>query len=91
MTALKPWPSDAVMIVASLTGEERRENMDGIHEAVCRGCFRSLHADTHTVRLAEQHPLRHSRPVKFFCIECCLKHRRADYLTDDRGHKARQP
>jgi hypothetical protein len=30
MTGAKHWPADAVMVVASLAGDEIREQMDGI-------------------------------------------------------------
>lgn len=70
MTTLKPWPRDAVMIVASLAGEEIRSHMEGVHKDACRDCGRAVHADTFTVRRAESLPQRHGRPVKFFCLPC---------------------
>lgn len=82
-----PWPSDAVMIVASVAGEEKREQMEDVHVCQCRRCDRTLHADTKTIRTAEQFPERRGRPVQFFCVECAVLHDRGDInlLVDQRG------
>lgn len=69
---LKPWPRDAVMIVAANAGQERREQMEAVHVCRCRDCGAVLHADTFTLRTAEQFPevVRRGRPVMFFCLAC---------------------
>jgi hypothetical protein len=72
--ALKPWPSDAVMIVAANAGEENRANMEGVHPCVCRVCSRELAADKFSVRRAEQLPQRMGRPEMFFCAACASQH-----------------
>ena len=70
MADLKPWPRDAVVVIASLAGQERREVMEGVHTAACRDCGARLHADTFTVRRAETMPQRRGRPVAFLCLTC---------------------
>lgn len=87
---LQPWPSDAWMIVAANAGEERRERMEGPHPCLCRSCGTRLVADTYSVRVAMQHPLRCGRPVRFFCVACCTRHDRStiEVLIDHRGRKA---
>lgn len=72
--ALKPWPSDAVMIVAADAGTEIRANMDGVVKAECRDCGAELAADTYTVNAANALPIRRGRPVMFFCSRCCVKY-----------------
>lgn len=91
----KPWPSDALMIVASLAGTEIRSQMEGVHPAHCRDCGHLVHADTFSVRRAETHPLRFGRPVKFFCLPCHTRyevptrHAEFHHLPDDRRRVAR--
>lgn len=53
---LKPWPSDAVMVVASIAGQENREAMSGVEEAICRDCFAELLVDPRTVEAAIAFP-----------------------------------
>jgi hypothetical protein len=68
-----PWPRDALMVVACRSGTERLDQMDGTHPGNCRHCGHSITADTFTMRRASSHPLRHGRPIDFFCVEChCL-------------------
>jgi hypothetical protein len=76
-----PWPSDAVMIVAARAGTENRAAMEGVNDATCRRCDAHLHADTRTIRTAEQLPQRMGRPVMFFCVECALLHNRNQIQT----------
>lgn len=66
----KPWPADAVMVVAKPEEEAARTPMEGRHPCRCRDCGALLVADTFAVRRAEGHPLRAGRPVKFFCHGC---------------------
>ena len=69
-TTKKQWPSDAVMIIAANAGQEQRDRMQGWAPARCRDCDALLMTDPYTVSMAENSPLRHGRPVKFFCLAC---------------------
>ncbi len=69
-TSKQPWPSDALMVVASLEGQERREHMESVVPAACRDCGAALAADSFTIRTAWNLPVRRGRPVKFFCMAC---------------------
>lgn len=84
-----PWPSDAVMIVASLAGTEIREHMEDVLRCWCRRCGELLHADTAVYRRAMTMPERMGRPVMFFCVECCVLHdvRPIEIIEDRRGPK----
>lgn len=75
-TGRLPWPGDAIMIIASLAGQENRAAMESVFAATCHMCDSDLHADTRTVRTAMQLPARRGRPVNFFCVACALKHDR---------------
>lgn len=70
MREKKPWPRDAINVIAARAGREIRERMEGVHPAACRDCGSAVHADTRTVRTAETHPLRNNRPVAFLCRDC---------------------
>ena len=69
-----PWPDDAVMIVAALLGTENRSAMEAVIEAECRHCGADLAADLRTLRTAHNLPERKGRPIKYFCVDCCLLH-----------------
>lgn len=69
---LMPWPSDALIIVAAPAGTERRDRMEGVHPAACRRCGCAVHADTRSVRIANDMPARFGRPVDFLCWYCHL-------------------
>jgi hypothetical protein len=71
---MKRWPADAVMIVAALAGEEKREKMESVVPAKCRDCGATVHADSYTIRTADSLPERRGRPVKFFCTRCCVNY-----------------
>lgn len=71
---LKPWPGDAIMIIAADFGTENRVNMEAVIFTHCRDCEQALAADLRTLRVAETHPVRKGRPVKFFCVRCCVKY-----------------
>lgn len=71
-TSRKPWPADAVMIIAAVAGQERRENMQTVVEVACRDCHRDLAACSYTIAQAEAMPERRGRPVKFFCPACAV-------------------
>ncbi len=83
----KPWPSEAVIIVAARAGDEKPDQMDGPFVANCRDCYGDLIADIHTVHKAEHLPTRHGRPIEFLCVHCCLAYERPTELHDDRGRK----
>lgn len=70
----KPWPRDAVMIVASPPEEAEIEKMEAIWGRDCRDCGRRLWVDTKTVREVFWLPVRRGRPIKFFCPECATRY-----------------
>lgn len=74
----KPWPSDAVMIVASIKGTEIRDRMEGVCSATCRDCGAELACDTYTQRVAEGLTSRRGRPVRHFCPPCAITYRIED-------------
>ena len=75
-----PWPSDALMIVAANKGEENRRNMPkGVMAATCCECGQELAASVATFEIAEVHPDRHERPIRYFCIACATD--RYDFRT----------
>lgn len=84
----KPWPNDALMIVAAKAGEEQREHMEAVHYAECRDCGCRLAVDTKSLRDADAHPARHGRPVRFFCYPCSETYdlRMVGMLQDNRGN-----
>lgn len=85
---MKPWPKDAIMIVASLDGEEKRDQMESAVPVRCRDCKAVLMADSFTIRKAESLPSRHNRPIKFFCIRCFQNYdfKSVEEFHDDRYH-----
>lgn len=86
MSAKKPWPRDAVMVVAAVTGEEIREHMRGLYPATCRDCGASVTADTFTVNFAETYPGLPCRPVRFFCTNCVANYDLGT-ITDLHDHR----
>jgi len=82
---MKDWPRDAVMIVASIAGEERGDQMELAASRSCRDCGAKLMADTHTIRRAENLPSRRGRPILFFCVACAVQYERPSELHDDRN------
>lgn len=79
----KPYPNDALIIVASVAGTECRAKMEGVHDCTCRDCDTALRADTATVRRAEDHPLRRGRPLAFLCRECNSRYGPPDVIQRD--------
>lgn len=67
---LKPWPADAVIIVAARKGTEVRRQMSGAFSAVCRDCGTIVRYDPRTRDAAETLPERRGRAVAFLCVEC---------------------
>lgn len=87
---MKPWPIDAVMIVAAVEAEFNVSQIRGVPvECECRECGAALLADSWSVARAEAMPERRGRPVRFYCIDCACKHDRTgiNILEDHRGHK----
>ena len=90
----KPWPGDAVIIVAANSGQENRANMESVVDVYCRDCFAPLAADAKTIRLAEQTPARRGRPIEFFCCRCAIRYNPgsithyADQSASQDGRKA---
>lgn len=69
MTKLKPWPSDAVMIVAPSPALAVRSMMESVNPGECRDCGAAIVYCGFTFRRVEL--LSRGRPIKFFCIACC--------------------
>lgn len=92
---LKPWPRDAVMVIAADAGAADLPKMEGIEFAECRDCGAKLHADTKTVRRAFELPARKGRPIKFFCCRCLpfydLGSVSPGNFHDDSGHFTPEP
>ncbi len=85
---LKPWPHDAVMIVASPTAEV---NYAGIKAdpmpGTCRDCGAEVIYDSWTFEVAENLPSRLGRPILFFCVNCCLNYDRGT-ITELYDHRS---
>lgn len=62
------------MIIAAYAGTEQRDRMQGWTPVHCRDCNALLMADPYTISMAENSPLRCSRPVKFLCLTCVAKY-----------------
>ncbi len=69
-TTKKPWPSDAVMVVAATPEDAVYSQMSSVEDCNCRDCGKALVADGYTINRASHPDLAHGRPVKFFCMEC---------------------
>lgn len=82
----KLWPSDAVMIVAAHEGTELVANMESRVACVCCDCSKPLMADTATIRRSVEAGYPRGRPIRFFCVECCVTYDRTsvDVLEDHR-------
>ena len=85
-TTVKPWPSDAVMIVASPPCRSDVQKMESPTRQICRECGDQVLVDNLTLRRALTHPARFGRPVRFFCPDCARRHdfTRLDYFEDHR-------
>jgi hypothetical protein len=86
----KPWPGDAVMIIAANAGEEDPAIMERVVPAACRDCGAALAADGRTLRRAEALPSRRGRPVLYFCVPCAVGYdvNSITELYDDRRSRA---
>jgi hypothetical protein len=67
---LKPWPSDALIVIAAYRGTENAATMEGPRPCHCRDCGAELVADTRSIRRALALPQRRGRPVEFLCLFC---------------------
>lgn len=76
------------MIVAAKAGGELRHQMESVVPCQCRRCEAELAADSRTIRLAAELPCRRGRPIKFFCVACCVLH---DHASIDELHDHRPP
>jgi len=69
-----PLPAGEVTLFASCAGEEIREQMEGVHPAVCKDCRCDVHADTKSVRkaalVAAAMNAGAGAPVSFVCRRC---------------------
>lgn len=78
MPSLKPWPSDAVIIVAAPSAESIVGNMRGpAFKCLCRDCGEELLADSFSRDAALAMPERMGRPVAHICIRCCVTYDRS--------------
>lgn len=81
----RPWPSEALIIVASNRGKEIRANMESVVHVNCRDCQNELAADSHTIRRAEELPIRYGRPIEYLCLACASQnYEMPDTIIDDR-------
>jgi hypothetical protein len=89
---LLPWPTDSVIIVASLAGYECRSQMDSVHFATCRDCQRDVAYDGYTIERAGATAKELARPVEFLCLACFPKYNfgQVNHFEDHRGHKSQE-
>lgn len=84
--ALKPWPTDAIIVIAQYKGkEDNRTTMSSVHVA-CRNCRTTLAASPETIYTAATFPLNEKRPVEFLCPACVELHDvdQIDAIHDER-------
>lgn len=68
-------------------------NVRGIREKIvdekCADCGQRLAVDSYSIRVAWEIPQRQGRPLKFICVDCCLKYDRKsiEFLVDLRQTK----
>lgn len=72
----KPWPIDAVIIIASRRGTEVRARMTDPAVEECRDCGVEVVVDTPSVSAAAAYPQRNGRPIAYLCIECAVTYNR---------------
>jgi hypothetical protein len=72
---LKPWPSDAVMIVAASPAVANVLVMHSPQDGQCRDCGAAvLYCSRSMSRAREVAARTGGRPVRFFCIDCAKLH-----------------
>lgn len=79
---LKPWPADAMMVVAPNTGSEIRDAAEPTTLRMCRDCGTELTVRLSTIAAAEADDKRWGRPINFFCIPCAVQHEHPEFLRD---------
>ncbi len=73
MTEKKPWPRDALMIVAGCHTPGRRVERGRVI-VKCRACQVRLEVNQATINMAHDLPDRAGRPLDYFCMPCALEH-----------------
>ena len=86
MSDLLDWPSDAVIIVASIPERAQRAKMESVNHGVCRDCGREILFDGYTFARASRPELTHGRPVEFLCLEYCFQHYDFEQTTIRENH-----
>ncbi len=87
---LKPWPTDAVVIVCARPDEFLPEQIRGRPiDGRCADCGQTIKADSWTIDRAVALPQRCERPLRFMCIECFALYDfgQVTYSEDHRGGK----
>lgn len=70
----KPWPGDAIIAVCPIEGEEVRHTDFPTTPRNCRDCGAPLVVRVQTIATMENSPVRHGRPLGFFCIPCAVQY-----------------
>jgi hypothetical protein len=86
---MKPWPSDAVIIICSEPHEAKTEKMESVNPGVCRDCGRTVVYDGWSMRRASQPEFTRGRPVELLCIPCCVTYD-AQSITHFEDHRRRE-
>ena len=84
---LRPWPSDVVQIVAATPATVNVRGIRGkITDGSCADCDARLAYDSKSIEDALALPQRQGRPLRFICVQCCLKYDRSkiECLIDQR-------
>lgn len=87
---LKPWPTDAVVIVAATPMTVKVAGLRGfIVDQQCSDCQCRLAVDNFSIRKAWEMPERQARPLRFLCVGCCQHYDRSTIqkLIDNRTTK----
>lgn len=67
---LKPWPADALIIVAPSPPEAVRDPAFPAVPGLCRDCCRAVLVRLDSIARAAAMPERKGRPIEFFCVKC---------------------
>ena len=84
---MKPWPADAVMLVAPSSDNFLMDPEEPFSVGQCRDCGRDVVYRLSGYRKAEAIAAdTGERPIEFFCIPCCVQYDRnsLDILIDER-------
>jgi hypothetical protein len=88
---LKPWPTDAVMIVAATP--EQAKIIPGfplIDQIACRDCMTSLIGSRRTYDAACREAKRQGIHVQYFCFECAAKYDASTHRPVDHRKRINQ-